>query len=134
MHPGVLQFLIIMVAFFLRKGYHELFRLRVKNMRWLNYGDLLVGAFAAIVTTWVMVEVVLIMQGALSRPTPWLMDWLNVLLKISLVGISAIVFIGWLCRIRLPDFIIGIGRGLVTYSTSIALLSLWCWLPSVQTP
>jgi hypothetical protein len=132
MHPGILQFLIIMFAFFLRKGYYELFRLRVKNMRWLNYGDLLVGAFAAIVTTWVMLEVVLIMQGTLKGPTPWLMTLLDHLLKISLAGIGSIVFLGWLCRIRLPDLIIGIGRGLVTYGASIALLSLWCWLPSVQ--
>jgi hypothetical protein len=132
MHPGILQFLIIMFAFFLRKGYHELFRPRVRNMTWLNYGDLFVGVVAAIVTTWVMVEVVLIMQGTLKQPTPWLMALLDHLLKISLIGIGAIVGIGWLCRIRLPDFIVGVGRGLLTYGAPIALLSLWCWLPSVQ--
>jgi hypothetical protein len=127
LHPEILQFLTIMLTFFARKGYHELFRPRITNMQWLNRGDLLIAVIAFGFGVWSYAEWATAMTIQTPVPSIWLRQSLHNWLLLSLIFPGWMLLLGLVWRGRLPSFLIGLGRGFLTFGVAIGIIPLIWW-------
>jgi hypothetical protein len=127
--PGLRQFFIITAAYLLRMGYCELFRLRIRNQRWVNFGDRLVAMLALGIAAWVGIELALLYSQQLTQPSFVLIATLQTGLLVTILGSGLIVILGGLLRLPLADILLGVGRGLLSFGFPIGLSALYCWLP-----
>ncbi|NJN49388.1 MAG: hypothetical protein HC805_05935 [Alkalinema sp. RL_2_19] len=79
LHPQILQFLIILIAYIARKGYYEIYRPKITNVRILNYGDQLVAIVAAVLGIWALAETWATYELGMDLPSPWLVKSLTIL-------------------------------------------------------
>ncbi|MBE9030307.1 hypothetical protein IQ266_11245 [filamentous cyanobacterium LEGE 11480] len=129
LHPQILQFLIILIAYIARKGYYEIYRPKITNVRILNYGDQLVAVASAVLGIWALGETWATYELGMDLPSLWLVKSLTTWFWIcAAFPLLMLVINRWL-KLKLSDFFIGLGRGCLTFGVPIALLPLLCWFP-----
>lgn len=129
LHPQILQFLIILTAYLARYAYYEVYRLKITNVRILDYGDQLVAIASAILGVWALIETWAVYELNMDLPSPWLERTLTTWLWIcGFFPVAMLILNRWL-KLKLSDFFVGLGRGCLTFGVPIALLPLLCWFP-----
>lgn len=129
LHPQILQFLIILMAYLARKLYFEIYRLKISNVRILNYGDQLVAVASSIFGVWALLETWATYEMGMDLPSRWLVQGLTTWLWICLIFPLVMLLMNRLLKLKLSDFFVGLGRGCLTFGVPIALLPLLCWFP-----
>jgi hypothetical protein len=129
LHPEILQFLIILAAYMVRKLYNEIYRRKITNVRILNYGDQLVALVSCVLGIWSLLEAWGVYQWKMDLPSQWLVKTLTTWLWICLGFPSVMLLLNRWLKLKLSDFFVGIGRGCLTFGVPIALLPLLCWFP-----
>jgi hypothetical protein len=129
MYCQLFQLLIILLAIVARQVYYEIYRLKLKNVQIFHAGDQLAIGVAVGLAIWAGVELMLIAQFGQAGPTMWLRQSLQIALWIC--GLLPIGL--WLLqsglKLRLGDWLTGVGRGCLSFGFPIACCAAFCWFP-----
>jgi hypothetical protein len=126
MYCQLLQLLMILLAVLLRQLYTECHRPQIKNFQWFDFGDRCTILLSVGLGGWAMIELWLIQVWGHPAPSAGLIDSLRLWLWVSsLLPLSLSLL--WGCRIACGDWLVGMGRGCLSFGLPIALLALLCW-------
>jgi hypothetical protein len=123
------QLLMILLAVVARQVYYEIYRLKLRNVQVFHAGDQFAIGLAVGLVIWAGLEWLMIAQFGQAGPTVWLRQSLQIALWVC--GLLPIGL--WLLqaglKLRLGDWLTGVGRGCLSFGLPIASCAALCWFP-----
>jgi hypothetical protein len=129
LHRQLLEMVIILLAVLVRRGYYEVYRLKITNVPVFNFGDRLAIGCACTLWAWAATENLMLNDFGQAAPSFWLLQSLRIWLWISGLFPLLLLLLHFCFQRWGGNFLTGLGRGCLSFGLPIALLPVLCWFP-----